>query len=241
MKRFYKSVSVGEGNDILLDGRTLKTPRGAAVEMPTSPLAEAVAREWRAQGDEIVPASMPLTKLANAAIDGAMSRRDEIREEIVKFARHDHLCYRANGPAELVRRQSAGWDPILEWAAARYGARLLTQAGVMSVAQPPAAIDALRSALEPLQSFELAALHVMTSICGSLVLALAVANKRASAEEAFALSQIDERFQAERWGVDPEAASRAKKLQEEFKAAVEFFELLEISPSPPLRGGRGIG
>jgi chaperone required for assembly of F1-ATPase len=225
MKRFYKDVSVGDGNAVLLDGRMLKTPRGASLDLPTPALAEAIAEEWRAQGDEIDPQSMPLTKLANTAVDGVTPRREEVVTEIAAFAKHDHLCYRTDTPAELVRRQSEAWDPLLDWVAERYGAPLLTAKGVTSVEQPDSSIAALRKAVEGFDPFALSALHVIASICGSLVLALAVADRRLSAADAFALSQIDERFQAEKWGLDSEAEARAKRLAHELATAARFLDL----------------
>jgi len=225
MKRFYKAVEVGAGNAILLDNRTLKTPRGAALDLPTPRLTEVVAEEWRAQGEEINPQAMPLTKLANTAIDGVVPRRDEVIAEILTFAKHDHLCYRTDKPAELARRQSEAWDPLLDWAAERYGAPLMTAQGVTSVAQPESSLVALRKAVEAFDPFALSALHVIASICGSLVLALAVAGGRLSAEEAFALSQVDERFQAEKWGLDSEAEMRAKRLERELVIAARFMDL----------------
>lgn len=225
MKRFYKSISVGDGNAVLLDGRTLKTPRGESLDLPTTALAEAIAEEWRTQGDEIDPQSMPLTKLANTAIDGVTPRRDEVVAEIVAFAKHDHLCYRTDVPAELVRRQSEAWDPLLDWAAERYGAPLLTAQGITSIAQPESSIAALRKAVETLDPLALAALHLIASVSGSLVLALAVADKRLSAEEAFALSQVDEQFQVEKWGLDFEAEARAKRLAVELSTAARFMAL----------------
>lgn len=225
MKRFYKNVSVGDGNAVLLDGRTLKTPRGGSLDLPTRALAEAIAGEWRAQGEEIDPHAMPLTKLANTAIDGVTPRRDEVIGEIAAFAKHDHLCYRTDAPAELVRRQSAAWDPLLDWVAERHGAPLLVAKGVTSIAQPESSIAALRLAVEAFDPFAIAALHVVASICGSLVLGLAVADRRLSAEEAFALSQIDERFQAEKWGLDSEAEMRAKRLELDLVTAARFMDL----------------
>ena len=224
MKRFYKDAQA-EGRTVLLDGRPLKTPRGETLTLPTEALARAVAEEWRAQGDEIVPSAMPLTKLANTALDGIAQRRDEVIAEIAGFARHDHLCYRTDAPAELVRRQNEAWDPLLDWAAERYGAPLVTVAGVTSVAQPEASLAALRKAVEALDDFTLAGLHVAASIAGSLVLGLAVVDKRLSAADAFALSQIDERFQAEKWGLDSEAEARARRLAAELDVAAQFVDL----------------
>jgi chaperone required for assembly of F1-ATPase len=224
MKRFYKEVGVAD-RGILLDGKALKTPRGAPLVLPTDALAEAVAEEWRAQGEEIVSAEMPLTKLANTAIDGVAERREEVVAEIVAFARHDHLCYRTDKPAELVARQNAAWDKLLDWAAERYGAPLHTAHGVTSIAQPEPSLAALKAAAAVESEFALAALHVVASILGSLVLALAVADKRLTPGEAFAASQIDERYQAEKWGLDSEAEARARHLAKELDAAARFMDL----------------
>jgi chaperone required for assembly of F1-ATPase len=224
MKRFYKAVGV-EGCVVLLDGRRLKTPRGEDPALPSTALAVAIADEWRAQGEEIVPHTMPLTKLANTAIDGIVPRREAVTAEIAGFARHDHLCYRTDKPAELAARQNAAWDPLLDWAAERYGAPLITASGVTSVAQPENSLAALRAAVEGFDPFGLAALHVMASVTGSLVLALAVSEARVSAAEAFALSQVDERFQAEKWGFDAEAEARARRLASELDAAARFMDL----------------
>ncbi|HEX4296061.1 MAG TPA: ATP12 family protein [Rhizomicrobium sp.] len=229
MKRFYKDVSVAE-RSVLLDGKALKTPRGDGLVLPTPALAEAVAEEWRGQGDVIVPAEMPLTRLANTAIDGVAPRREEVVDEIAAFARHDHICYRTDAPAELVRRQNAAWDPLLDWAAERYGAPLRPAHGVTSIAQPEASLAALEVAVEAFDPFALAALHVVASICGSLVLALAVADRRLTAAEAFAASQIDERYQAEKWGLDAEAEARARRLEAELDAAARFMDLSRTDP-----------
>jgi len=222
MKRFYKTVTV-DGRAVLLDGKSVRTPRGADPALPTAALAEAIAEEWRAQADEIVPA--PLTKLANTAIDGVAPRRAEVIAEIAAFARHDHLCYRTDTPSELVARQNEAWDPLLDWAAERFGAPLHTAHGVTSVTQPEASLAALTRAVESLDDFTLAALHVTAAITGSLVLALAVANGRLSAAEAFAASQVDERYQAEKWGRDAEAEARTRHLAAELDAAARFMDL----------------
>ncbi len=224
MKRFYKDVATAE-RMVLLDGKTPKTPRGSELVLPTAALAEAVADEWRAQGDEIVPAEMPLTKLANTAIDGVAERRGEVIAEIAAFVRHDHLCYRTDTPAELVARQNAAWDPLLDWVAERYGAPLHTAHGITSIAQPEASLATLNGAVEAFDSFTLAGLHVVASIAGSLVLALAVTDKRLTAGEAFAASQVDERYQAEKWGLDAEAEARARRLAKELDAAARFMDL----------------
>jgi chaperone required for assembly of F1-ATPase len=229
MKKFYDradpSQYQGGGFVVLLDGRSLQTPNQSLMQLPKLELAQAIASEWRAQGDTIDPQAMPLTKLANTAIDGVVPRRGEVVAEIAAFAKHDHLCYRTDAPAELVRRQSEAWDPLLDGVAEQYGAPLLVAKGVTSIAQPENSFAALRRAVEAFDPFALAALHVVVSICGSLVLGLAVADNRLSAEEAFALSQIDERFQAEKWGLDSEAEARAKRLEQELVTAARFLDL----------------
>ncbi|MBV8978779.1 MAG: ATPase [Alphaproteobacteria bacterium] len=224
MKRFYKQVEVAGGR-VLLDGKALKTPKGAEVALPTTALAEAVAQEWRGLGKEIVPASMPLTLLANTAIDGIAARRSEVAAEIAAFAGHDHLCYRAGEPPELARREAQAWDPVLVWAASLHGARLATTTGIASIDQPPESLAALGRAVAALDPFVLAGLHVATTVTGSLVLALALAGGRLTAAEAFRLSRIDEDYQAERWGLDFEAEARAKRLALELDAAARFMDL----------------
>jgi chaperone required for assembly of F1-ATPase len=223
MKRFYKEVSVGEGNTILLDGKPIKTKARAILALPTRVLAEAVAEEWRAQGETIQMQSMPLYKLSCDAIDGFASGSVWAVEEILAYA-NDLLCYRAAAPAELVARQSAAWDPLLAWAAERY-ARLNTGTGIAHIKQSEETLSAYRRALEAEDAFTLTALLSAVKICGSLVLALALREGRLAAGEAFALSRLDETFQAEKWGADTETESRARALLAELVAAERFLAL----------------
>ena len=178
-KRFYTSVSVeakGPGDyHIRLDGRAVRTPAKAELAVPTEALAQAIAEEWRAQGTHIDPSSMPLTRLANSAIDGVTRREAEVRADIAKYAGSDLLCYRAEGPEALQRRQAEVWDPILRWAEQELGARFAIGTGLMPVAQPDAAKAAVARALEDYDGFALAALHVITTLTGSVLLALALA------------------------------------------------------------------
>ncbi len=227
MKRFYKTVSISiedNGHAVLLDGRAIKTPKRAPLAVPTQALAEAIAEEWRAQGDEIIPATMPLTKLANTAIDRVPGRAREVVDAIMAYL-NDLLCYRATAPADLAARQSAEWDPLLDWAAERYGARLSIQSGITHFAQPEETAAALRQAVERHDLFTLAALHNAATILHSLVLALALAEGRLTADEAFALSQLDERYQAEHWGEDAEAIERASTIAAELAAVERFMRL----------------
>lgn len=226
MKRFYKDVSFGPvegGFGVLLDGRPVRTPGKNLLALPTENLAAAIAAEWRGQGDEIIATSMPLLRLANSVIDGVTEKRDEVVDAVMRFADNDLLCYRAHQPPDLVARQSAGWDPWLDWARRRHGANMTLAAGFNHVDQTPDALMALRQAAAELDSFALGALHVIASITGSLVLALAVADGAANGAQVFALSRIDETYQAEKWGEDAEAAKRAAALAHELDKAVELM------------------
>jgi chaperone required for assembly of F1-ATPase len=227
MKRFYKQVSVGgmgEGFQILLDGRPVKTPAANALVLPTRALADAIAAEWAGQGEEINPVSMPLLRLANTVIDGA-AHREALIAAILRFGENDALCYRAHEPPELAARQREGWDPVLEWAARQHGAHLKAAAGHNHIDQPAEAIAALRIVVAGYDSFALAGLHVIASVTGSLVLALALAEGRTSPAQAFRLSRIDEDYQAEKWGLDREAETRATALARELDKAAEFILL----------------
>ena len=226
MKRFYKDVSVAAqagGYAVLLDGRAVKTPGGNALVLPNERLASAIAAEWREQGEQILATSMPLLRLANTVIDGVAVHRDEVIDAILRFGENDLLCYRAHQPPELVTRQKSGWDPLLHWVAQRHGARLRVAEGLNHVDQPPETLMALRRALEGFDAFTLGALHVIASITGSVVLALAVAEGVVPGARAFELSRIDEVYQAEKWGEDAEAAKRATALAHELDKAVELI------------------
>jgi chaperone required for assembly of F1-ATPase len=225
MKRFYRQVSVGGDFSVLLDGKPIKTPAKSRLVLPTQRLAEAVAEEWRSQGTSIVPATMPLTKLANTAIDRAETLRDDIAADLLGFGKSDLLCYRAIEPAELIERQQEGWDPLLDWAHAALGARLKTTHGVGHVEQDAGAIAALDRVLRAQDGWSLTGLQTTTTITGSLVLALAIAQGRLIPAEAFGLSRIDETFQAEKWGRDPLAEKRARLHAIELEMAGRFIEL----------------
>ena len=227
MKRFYREVAVRRaegGSGVRLDGRPIKTPAKAALLLPTAALAEAIAGEWRAQKQDIDPLAMPLTRLANTAIDRVAPRRAEVIEEILAYGGSDLVCYRVERPAELAARQCAVWQPLLDWLAAQHGARLETLFGVTHQAQPQAALDALGRAVDCFADMELAALHSATSASGSLVVALALAARRIDAEAAFTASQLEEAFQAERWGEDEEAEQRQAELRADLAAAADFID-----------------
>ena len=226
MKRFYKTVSVAPaegGFAVLLDGKPVKTPARNALTLPTEKLAAAIAAEWQAQGTEIVATSMPLLRLANTVIDGIAANREEVINAILRFGENDLLCYRAHQPPELVSRQCAGWDPLLEWARQKHGAQMTVAEGLTHVDQAREALAALRRALEGFDAFTLGGLHVVASITGSTVLALAVAAGEISGAHAFELSRIDEIYQAEKWGEDAEAVKRTAALAHELDKAVELI------------------
>ena len=228
-KRFYRAVSVdgaAAAFRVLLDGRPMRTPAKRELALPARALAEAVAAEWEAQGERIDPASMPLTRLVNATLDGVAGREAEVRAEIVKYARSDLLCYRAEGPAELVRRQAGAWDPILAWAGDALGARLARAHGIVPVVQPGTATKPIESALARLDPLALAAHHVMTTLTGSALLALAHGRGRLKAEEAWAAAHVDEDWQISRWGEDAEAKARRQRRWTEMQAASRLLALL---------------
>jgi len=228
-KRFYKDVSV-EGRDggfaVLLDGRPVRTPKKQALAVPTPALADAIAAEWAAQGANVDPATMPLSKLAITALDGVAQHRAEVAADIVKFAGSDLLCYRAEAPAALVRLQAEVWDPVLRWMEAELGARFVLAEGVMPVEQSRAVLDGVAAAVAPYDAMALTSLHVMTTLLGSAVLMLAHAKGKLSAADAWAAAHLDEDWQISQWGVDVEAAERRDKHWAEMQAASRFLALL---------------
>lgn len=229
-RRFYKEVSVAPrdgGFAILLDGRPVRTPLKQLLLLPRAPLADAVAAEWQAQGEHIDPAVMPLTKLANTAIDRvAGPERQRIHDEIAGFAANDLLCYFADSPAELVRRQNAAWSPVLAWAAADLGARFVTATGVMHQPQPPEAIAAVRAGLARLGEHELCAAHNLATLTGSTLIALALAlGGSLGADDAWAAAHVDEDWQIEHWGEDAEAMQRRVLRRAEFDATLSYLTL----------------
>ncbi|THF52126.1 ATP12 family chaperone protein [Allorhizobium terrae] len=211
-KRFYKTVTVGPvdgGFAVLLDGKTVKTPARNSLVLPTKAAAELVMAEWQAQAEVIDPGTMPITRLVNTALDAVALSMDEVLDDIVRFSGSDLLCYRADGPQELVARQSGQWDGILTWLADRHGARFIQTSGIMHVEQPKQATDAFRQAVGTYNhAFALASLHVMTSLTGSAVLALAIADGHLSLEEGWEIAHLDENWTDEHWGTDSEALAR---------------------------------
>jgi len=232
-KRFYQQVAIkdegGGRASLLLDDKPVRTPGKAPLVLPTHALAEAVAEEWRAQGERIDPRTMPLTKLANSAIDGVLGREQAVIEDIMAHAGSDLLCYRARGPQGLVKAQEKHWDPVLAWAREALGAPLFLAEGVVHVAQPGSSLDRLKERLGGRDGFSLAALHVMTSLTGSALLALAVALGRMTPEQAWEAAHVDEDWQISQWGEDAEARARRENRRRDFTAAAKALALLHDS------------
>jgi len=230
LKRVYREVrtrAAGEGWGIALDGRPLRTPAKHELIVPTEALAGAIAAEWDAQQDEVRPTTMPLTRLAATTIDRTAIQRDQIVAETANYAGTDLVCYRADHPPELVQRQQAVWDPLIDWAMLRYDAPLAVTLGVIPKRQSLEALNAFAAAVAAQGDFPLTALHTLTAACGSLVIALALFEGRLDADTAFAASQLDENFQIEQWGEDAEAAARRRALADDIAAAAHFLALLE--------------
>ena len=228
-KRFWKQAAAAEtpeGWGVTLDGRPLRTPGKASLIAPTRALAEALAQEWDAQEEVVDPSTMPLTRSVNTAIDRVAEKHAEVVEAVAAYAGSDLLCYRAPHPQALAARQAEAWDPLLDWAARTHGARLLCAEGVMHVTQPEEAVARLRAAAAAHDPLALVALHELTALSGSLVIALAVSAGELSAEEGWARSRVDETWQAEQWGEDAEAAAMAARKREDFLAARRLLDLM---------------
>ena len=236
MKRFYETVAVVVTDDddqfrVTLDGRPVRSPMRRLLVLPCRHLADAIADEWRRQDEELSPADMPMTGLANAAVDQVGPRRAEIVDKLAAYAETDLLCYHADRPADLVDRQRDAWLPLLDWAAQRYDALLHVVTGVTPQPQPAEAVAALKAAVAAYDDFRLSALMSATGALGSLILALALAEGRLSGESAWQASQVDEGYQRDRWGDDPEAAARRSGQQVEVLAAARFLSLLAAPTS----------
>lgn len=229
MKRFYKEASAGEvegGYGVLLDGRPMRTPQAARLAVPTRPLAEALAAEWTAQGEQVTPSSMPLTQIACTAIDLVAQEPERAVEEVVGFAESELLCYRADAPVALVQRQAALWQPLLDWLEAATGAALVPVTGIVHAEQPPESLAKICAAVEAYDAFALAGLAMAVRASGSLVVGLALAEGRLSPEEALAAAELDETYSIEQWGEDPIAADRRANLLADLAAARRFLDLL---------------
>ncbi|MBR0849413.1 ATPase [Bradyrhizobium diazoefficiens] len=221
-KRFYKEAGITAadgGFAITLDGRPIRTPSSRQVVIPSRALAEAVAGEWAAQAETIDPVTMPLTRIANSVVEGVVDRVELVSEDLAKYFGSDLLFYRAGHPEGLVAREAAHWDPVLFWAAETLGAHFILSEGIMPVKQPDEAVAAARAAL-PGDAWSVAALHVVTTLTGSALLALALAHGMRDADQVWAAAHVDEDWNTDQWGVDEEAAARRAARLRDFEAAV---------------------
>ena len=229
-KRFYETVGIETeegGFGIRLDGKTLKTPAKNPLTLSTRALAQLIAREWDAQKDVVDPATMPVTRLVNTAIDGIAADMAAVADDIVRYAGNDMLCYRAPEPQALVERQAERWNPVLDWAADVLGARLILAEGIMHQSQPDEALSAIAAAVARFDHpVALAALHTLTTISGSAVLTLAYALGRIDLDTFWALAHLEEDWTVEQWGEDEEATIRRARRFDEATAAADAFAAL---------------
>ncbi len=229
-KRFYKEAgyeAADGGFALTLDGRPAKTPEGNPLVLVSERLARAVAREWADQDGDIRAEAMPITGLACTVIDRVKNGRPAIIDHTIKYAETDLLCYRAEEPRELKRHQQAQWQPLLDWAAKTLKVRLVVTEGIVPKAQPPAALEKLRRAVEALDDLQLTAVAAATQASGSLIIGLALVHGHITTEEAAAASQLDETWQNEKWGEDPEQAERQEVLKKEIGAAAALIKLTD--------------
>jgi chaperone required for assembly of F1-ATPase len=229
-KRFYRDVAVApvdNGFSIHLDGKPVRTPGRSVLVLPTEKAAGLVSEEFAAQIEKIDPSTMPVYRLVNTAIDGVAADPAAVRDDIAKFASSDLLCYRADAPAGLVERQAKAWDPVLDWAHRALGARLVLAEGVVHVEQPRNAMNAVKAHLalrrDPLR---LTAMHLMTTLTGSALLAMAVETGEIDAEAAWTAAHVDEDWQAEQWGQDSEAMARRAYRKRDMVAAAQLLEAI---------------
>ncbi len=230
-KRFYAAASVEPregGFALLLDGRPAKTPAKRSLALPSRPLGEAVAAEWNAQVEVIDPAVMPLTRIANTAIDGVAEQVEAVAAEVKTYLTSDLLVYRAGDPVPLSEAQARAWDPVLDWARESFGARFILAEGITFVAQPAPTLAAMGEVVDAVVGqgaaapFRLAGLHVMTTLTGSALLALAVLHGRLTPDAAWAAAHVDETFQESHWGSDAEALDRRERRWTDMRAAARL-------------------
>lgn len=228
MKRFYKQAAAradAGGHVVTLDDRPMKTPARRALVLPTPALAQAVAAEWQGQGETVDQDSLALTRIACTALDRVADCRAEVVEHMVRVGATDMTCYRVAEPAELVARQAAAWDPLLDWLAGYCGARLVRTDAIEPVAQSRAALARLREAVDAPEAMMLSALAGAVATTDSLVIGLALREGRLDAAAAFEASQVEESFQIERWGEDSELTERRRSIRREIAACAAFMAL----------------
>ncbi len=227
-KRFYENAATNEvegGFAVTLDRRPIRTPSGRQIVVPNRDVADAIAAEWNAQGEVLDPLTMPLTRFANSVVEGVVDRVEAVTEDVAKYLHSDLLFYRAGHPEALVAREASHWDPVLFWAADRLGAHFILAEGIMHVRQPDSALEAARAAL-PEDPWSIAAMHVVTTLTGSALLALALKYRVLDPNQVWAAAHVDEDWNAELWGMDEEVASRRAARLVDFRAAVRILEAL---------------
>lgn len=226
MKRFYKEVDIiqrGKGPVITLDGKEIRTPSRQILKLPTKALAHAIADEWRAQTDDIQPTAMPLTQLANSAIDQTHPHRARVIEQVAAYARTDLLCYRVAAPSDLAEQQTASWQPLLDWCRSAYDADLAVTTDLAPIEQPEKSLLAIYTEVARLNDFALTGLGAATAASGSVVIGLALLRGRLDVEAACACAQLDEQYQSDRWGEDPEATTQRDGVTRAIAVAASFM------------------
>lgn len=231
-RRFWSEASVdraasGAGFVVRLDARQVNTPGKQPLVVPSRALAEAIAAEWQAQEEVIDPRAMPFTRMANSALEKVTPQRAEVAAMLAGYGDSDLTCYRADTPEGLVARQATAWDPLLDWAEANFGARLIPLEGVMYQAQPEAALAALAAPVMAMDPFELTGFHDLVALSGSLVVGLAARAGHLPIDDLWARSRVDEIWQIEQWGADDEAAEVAAAKADDFRRAAEFLQKLK--------------
>lgn len=227
-RRFYSEATAAAGDGgfrVLLDGRPVRTPAGAVLTVRSESLARTIASEWAGQGDVLDPKTMPMTALANTVIDRIGPARNGIIAEAVRYASSDLLCYRADGPEALVRRQEQEWQPLVDWASAHLGASFQVTSGIVAVDQPRSVLDAVATTARALDDEDLAVFSHVTAATGSAVLALALLVGRIDADSTHRVALLDETWQSERWGVDAEAKARRQAVADDIRVATVFLAL----------------
>jgi chaperone required for assembly of F1-ATPase len=225
-KRFYKAAGVAETADgfaITLDDKPIRTPSGRPLVAPARDIADAIATEWDAQQETINPLTMPLTRFANSV--AMIDQVEAVADDVAKYLQSDLLFYRAGHPQALVAREAAHWDPVLFWAADALGAHFILAEGIVHVRQPDSAVAAARAAF-PADPWSVAALHVITTLTGSALLALALLHGVLDQDQVWAAAHVDEDWNSEKWGVDEEVAARRAARLVDFNAAVTILKTL---------------
>jgi chaperone required for assembly of F1-ATPase len=228
-KRFYSEVGVAEGAggfSVTLDGKAIKTPSGRVVTVPVRAIADDIAGEWRAQQEHIDPLTMPLTRFANSVVESVVDRLADVRDDVAKYFHSDLLFYRAGHPQALVEKEAQHWDPVLFWAADTLGAHFILGEGIMHVRQPDSAVEAARAAL-PDDPWSIAATHVVTTLTGSALLALALTHGARDPDQVWNAAHVDEDWNRDQWGVDEEVAARRAAREVDFRAAVRILQAMK--------------